>query len=140
MEMPSYTDVLGKVEMAVSKFLAMEAMLTPNEILAWEVQSLIVVAAQTMMPPLRGRPYWDLEIENKGSNSMLHKRFPPFLSHVCHFLNRFSLPFSRESEISNQEAKDQQCHWQCGDHCSPRLVDHFLTMDAKIQAIHCLYI
>ena len=71
MEMPSYSAVLHKVEMAVSKFLAMEKNLTPTEALSWEAQSLVVVAAQTMLPPLRGRPYWDLELEDNALNSML---------------------------------------------------------------------
>ena len=73
MDMPAYTSILQKVEHALSKLMTLEdfSNAPPNEIRAWEVQSAAVIALQTMLPPLRGRPYWDLDIADNGTNSML---------------------------------------------------------------------
>jgi hypothetical protein len=82
MEMPSFNAVLQKVEYAIEKFHATNGLWQVTELDVWEFQEITIIALQTMIPPLRGRPYWDLELLDNGSNSMFQSKSPVS---VCKF-------------------------------------------------------
>lgn len=58
MELPTYKEVLQKVCSAFEKVVDAEGENRPNEARAWEVQETLLLALQTLLPPMRGRPFW----------------------------------------------------------------------------------
>lgn len=46
-----------------------------NRTLGWaeadEMQQCIIVACQVLMPPIRGKPFYDLSLRDEGDNSMV---------------------------------------------------------------------
>lgn len=70
MDMPAYGDLLKNVKEACGNLIFESKRSRPNEPLAWNFQKTVAVAAQTLLPPMRGEPFWDLQLTDDYKNSM----------------------------------------------------------------------
>lgn len=70
MELPAYAEVLGRV-IRLYDFLCENGMqVASKKESCWIVQKALVLGLQTLVPPLRGRPYWDLKVFDDEKSSM----------------------------------------------------------------------
>lgn len=75
-ELPSYRNIL---EIVLSKLTAfLHPSKVPKSTNLWDVQALLLVVLQVLLPPIRGKPFWDLHLTKAHGESMLFAIMPSF--------------------------------------------------------------
>lgn len=81
MDLPSYKEVLRNVCSKLERVSEDEQKSQVDEQQSWDFQEILLIAMQTLLPPMRGRPFWDLDLVEKGKNSMIFL-FNAFFMHT----------------------------------------------------------
>lgn len=68
--MPALSDVVGKVQKEVDSMLAAIEAGRLDEGNFDRLQRAIVAGTQALIPPMRGKPFYTLELIDNGENSM----------------------------------------------------------------------
>lgn len=85
-DLPSYKEVGLPALKACEALLKNDSQVEPSEELGWKVQGVLVVCLQTLVAPMRGKPFWDNVLsESKLSSMTLHPHlFHSFVPHRFH--------------------------------------------------------
>lgn len=93
MGFPSYKEVLKIILVECQVLTANKCQAASLSGNRWRVQKALVLALQVLVPPLRGRPYWDLLVVDNGEQSMI----PLLIKNIYIF---FRLPGRRQRWLS----------------------------------------
>lgn len=68
--LPAYDAVFDALEDFRSRTLAAYNKGTLLGRSLWDIQDLLVIACQVLLPPLRGKPFWSLQVGRQANGSM----------------------------------------------------------------------
>ena len=71
MKLPEYSPLLKKVESVLQESCQeLSSNDPPLPVNAWRLQQALLIGLQVLMPPLRGKTYWDLRTSETETGSM----------------------------------------------------------------------
>jgi hypothetical protein len=84
---PEYSDIVAATRKACTEAVEKASQGPPTLEEAEQVQQCLTVACQVMIPPMRGKPFWTLQLVDKKDNSVDTLPFPSMV-HVIMSVHR----------------------------------------------------
>ena len=68
--LPSFAEVVVPVHKACTQLVERSKKESPTQELAWDAQAVLLIGLQTLIAPIRGKPFWSQVVHKSSHTSM----------------------------------------------------------------------